>query len=355
MSNKKFNTQLNINKDDSSLNDFLFVWSEFQSRPNKVTIHGDYDFELNDLLSEYELSNKFTEIHYIGDEEIVNDKLLYKISDELYLSHIIVDRTSELPYISDLLFLYKKIGDSEQKIEEILTSFSEFKLETSVEKRNNLHIINIDQVGFSLEELDYFDIDNDNIEDYYSKETWKNLNKLSKKLKKDKKGLCVFYGERGCGKSTFIKNLASEVGRDIIFVPNNMIDLTLNSSEFKNFVRKYNQPILVLDDCEMIFNEFFTKSNLFANSLLQMVDGVMQNKLGITIITIFNVVDKSEIDHNLIDCNNLIDIVEFEYLSKDEAKQLSDHLGYKPKFKDEVRLVEVVNNSKTKKGSRIGF
>jgi hypothetical protein len=354
MSSKKINTQININKDDSSLNDFLFVWNEFQSRPNKVTIHGDYDFELLDQLSGYNQVNKFTEIHNFPEETIVNDKLLYKIDDDIYLSHIIIDRTSDLRYLSDLIFLYKN-DSCEKRIEKILQIFSEFKLETATKNHSNLQIVNLDQSGFSLEDLDYSDLDSDNCDDYYAKETWKNLSKLTKKLKKGKMGLCVFYGERGTGKSNFIKILASEVDRDIIYVPNNMIDLTLNSPEFRNFVRKYNQPILILDDCEMIFNEFFTKSNLFSNSLLQMIDGVMQNKLGVSIVTIFNVDDKSEIDHNLMDCNNLIDTIEFEYLEKEEANQLSQHLGYKPKFKDEVKLSDIINNNKDKKTTRIGF
>ena len=103
----------------------------------------------------------------------------------------------------------------------------------------------------------------------------------------------------------------------------------------------------------MIFNEFFTKSNIIVNNLMQLVDGLLSNKL--SIITIFNVEDKSEIDHNLIECNNLIDIIEFTDLSNSEANQLSELLGYKQKHKNDIRLLDLIKNNKSDNKKRLGF
>jgi co-chaperonin GroES (HSP10) len=47
----------------------------------------------------------------------------------------------------------------------------------------------------------------------------------------------------------------------------------------------------------------------------------------VNIITIFNVDDESEIDHSLLDTNNIIDIVEFEYLTKDESNEFLIPVG----------------------------
>ena len=33
---------LNINKDEDGLNDFLYCWQQFGNRPNKITIHNTY-------------------------------------------------------------------------------------------------------------------------------------------------------------------------------------------------------------------------------------------------------------------------------------------------------------------------
>ena len=38
MQTKKNNLKININKDDSGLNDFLYLWDLFKNRPNKVLI-----------------------------------------------------------------------------------------------------------------------------------------------------------------------------------------------------------------------------------------------------------------------------------------------------------------------------
>jgi hypothetical protein len=69
-----------------------------------------------------------------------------------------------------------------------------------------------------------------------------------------------------------------------------MLELTLNSPEFRTFLKKYPKPIVILDDCEMIFNELFSKSNIYVNNILQMVDGLLSDssKLIDDIFYIFN-------------------------------------------------------------------
>jgi hypothetical protein len=105
----------------------------------------------------------------------------------------------------------------------------------------------------------------------------------------------------------------------------------------------------------MIFNEFFTKSNVIVNNLMQIIDGPLSSKVKASIITIFNVEDTNEIDHNLMDCNNLVDIIEFTNLSNSEANQLSDFLGYKQKHKSDIRLLDLIKNNKSNDKKRLGF
>jgi predicted AAA+ superfamily ATPase len=176
-----------------------------------------------------------------------------------------------------------------------------------------------------------------------------------KKSKKPKPGLSIFYGSRGTGKSSVIKFLSSKLERNFIYIPNNLIDLTINSSEIYKFLQKHKNPIIIIDDCEMIFSEFFTKSNVIVNNLMQIIDGPLSNKVKASIITIFNVEDTNEIDHNLMDCNNLVDIIEFSNLSNSEANQLSDFLGYKQKHKSDIRLLDLIKNNKSNNKKRLGF
>ncbi len=354
MQTKKNNLKININKDDSGLNDFLYLWDIFKSRPNKVLIHGTFDYkETESFLDKYEKVNKFTEIICLETDDIINDKVLIKSSDTVFISYIAVDKLTDSAVISDITIYYNSSEDANE-VNEIIKSISEYQLVDEL-KDHNLNVVSLSGNSIELDEIKFDDIDSENIEEYYSKQTFKSINKWLKKSKKQESGLSIFYGQRGTGKSSMIKFLATKLNRNLIFVPNNLVDLTINSSDFTKFLRKHENPILVLDDCEMIFNEFFTKSNIIANNLMQLVDGLLANKLNISIIAIFNVEDKNEIDHNLIDCNNLIDIIEFTDLSNSEANQLSELLGYKQKHKNDIRLLDLINNNKSNNKRRLGF
>ena len=353
MQTKKNNLKININKDDSGLNDFLYLWDIFKTRPNKVLIHGTFDFkETESFFDQYEKVNKFTEIICLEIDDIINDKVLLKSTESIYISYIAVDKLTESAVISDITIYYSSSEDADE-VNEIIKSLSEYQVIDDSEDRHNLNVVSLSNNSIELEEIKYDDIDIDNIEEYYSKQTFKDLSKWLKKSKKQQSGLSILYGKRGTGKSSAIKYLATKLDSNLIFVPNNLVDLTINSSDFSKFLRKHENPILILDDCEMIFNEFFTKSNIIVNNLIQLVDGLLSNKL--SIITIFNVEDKSEIDHNLIECNNLIDIIEFTDLSNSEANQLSELLGYKQKHKNDIRLLDLIKNNKSDNKKRLGF
>ena len=81
-------------------------------------------------------------------------------------------------------------------------------------------------------------------------------------------------------------------------------------------------------------------------NIIQMVDGLYSDELGISFLLIFNVDSESEIDDNILDSNNLIDVVEFSLLSEKEANKLSSYLesekSEKNNFKKKTKLIEVI-------------
>jgi hypothetical protein len=105
----------------------------------------------------------------------------------------------------------------------------------------------------------------------------------------------------------------------------------------------------------MLLGEVYTKSNLFSNNLLQMVDGLLADNLQLSVITIFNVDDEDEIDHSLLDCNNLVRVVEFDELSINESNELSEHLGHNRKYKNKSRVLDIIKNNKVKEIFEIGL
>jgi hypothetical protein len=75
----------------------------------------------------------------------------------------------------------------------------------------------------------------------------------------------------------------------------------------------------------------------------------------VNIVAIFNVEDEDEIDHSLLEANNLIRVIEFEELSIDESNELSDYLGNKRQYKNKTSVLDIIRNKKPKESKEFGF
>jgi hypothetical protein len=85
-----------------------------------------------------------------------------------------------------------------------------------------------------------------------------------------------------------------------------------------------------------------------------LVDGFLSDGLNLHILLIFNDIEE-DIDENILDCNCLIDNIEFDELESDVATDLSKSLGHNKKYKDSKRLVDVVRNVKSDKVEKLGL
>jgi flagellar biosynthesis GTPase FlhF len=215
----------------------------------------------------------------------VNDKILAKIDDDIFLSYIVIDRELETSLVSDLVFYYKSESNLPE-IQKIVDGVNKCMVDFCEEDSYNLNTISLTNTGLEIEPLS-ISYDFESFDLYYSNNTLKSLNKSIKKIKKNNRGLVILNGERGVGKTSAIKYIADNLDRIVIFIPNSLLEHTLNNSDFRKFLKKYSKPVLVLDDCEMIFNDYFSKSNMLVNNLLQIVDGLIYDD--VTILAIFNV------------------------------------------------------------------
>lgn len=349
------NFNININKDDPTINDFLYCWQKFGTRPNRLTIFNSYSAsEFNNLIYSSSVNKNInTEIIPAENESIVNDQIFIEINKNIALSYIVLNRNSENSTINELIFYYKSESDYSNVVD-LIEQLDKFSV--SYEEKNNykLNTISINQNTIEIEPLVTQEID-ESIELHYSDKTYNKVEKLVKSIKKSKKGLSILYGERGTGKTSIINYLSTKLDRIVIFIPTNLIEQTINNSDFRKFLKKHYRPIIVIDDCEMLFNEVFAKSNIFVNNLLQMVDGFLSDTMEVNIVSIFNVDNEDEIDHSLLDCNNLLDVIKFDLLSEEESNELSKHLGSSKKYKTKTRLVDIVRKRNTKETYEIGF
>ena len=353
---KQSNLSININKDDSNLNDFLYCWDIFGKRPNKIVIHNTYSTKpFAKIVSEHSIEkNIFTEILPNDEDFTINDKIISNLGDDVYLSYIVIDRNQDNSIVSDIVFFYKS-QESSKKVQSIIEELNDCLVDFCEEETNNLNTIALStQSGLEIEPIE-LDDDFENFDHYYSSNTGKSVEKLIKKIKKSNKGLSVLYGERGTGKTSVINYIASKLDRIVIFIPNNLIEQTINNPDFRKFIKKFQKPVIVLDDCELTLSDYYNRTNITTNNILQMVDGFLSDTMEVNIICIFNTDDEDDIDEALLDCNSLIDVIEFEYLSGEESEELSKVVGSGKKYKNKTRLIDIIKKKSGGDQKKIGF
>lgn len=161
-------------------------------------------------------------------------------------------------------------------------------------------------------------------------------NQLLNRFKEDKKGLVLFHGEPGTGKTYYIRTLMKElisIDKFIIYLPPNMMDFMV-SPEMISYISqiimdKYEDGkscIILLEDAEsLIISRKFGNRNDGITNLLNMTDGLLNDMLNLQMIVTFNT-DLKNIDDALLRPERLIARKEFKKLTKEDAKKLAQFL-----------------------------
>jgi hypothetical protein len=344
---------ININSDDYQSNEYIILFNKFGTQPNKIILNDSYtsDLFINSIIQKNH--NSVIELMTDDDNFIINEKILSEIDDDVWISYFIIDKDTDESIITDVTIYYKNYEDV-NKVKEIIDKISQTSLvfEEDNINSNKFNTFIINSGNLEIETIYSEDIDN---KFRYNDETIKQADKLSRKINKNKKGLSIIWGEKGVGKTNISKHIASNTDKTVIFIPNNMIDLTINNPEFLTFLSKLNNLLLIIDDCEFLTSNQLVKVNSFSNNISQLIDGVISDKIDLHILLIFNVEDIDDIDEDILDINNLIDIMEIDYLSPDVATELSKLLNKGKKYKSPIKLIDVLRNKSITKIDKIGL
>ena len=180
---------------------------------------------------------------------------------------------------------------------------------------------------------------------HYNDDFIKEDNKIMEFIAKDdKSGLVILHGEKGTGKSTYIKNLVSLFpNKKFVYVPASIINL-LGEPSFGSYLSTLNNHILVLEDCENIIKDRqFNGGGASAVSLLlNMTDGILSDDLSIKFICTFND-DMKNIDPALLRKGRLVSKYEFKKLSVEKTQILLDNLGNNIKITKPLSLADIFN------------
>jgi len=343
---------LSVTKDDYNLNDFLYCWDRFGERPNRVIVHNTYSSKLFSKVMEDRIleKNVFTEVIPDSEEVIINDKILANLGSGCYLSYIVADRNMDNSFIDTITFYYKS---GYEGIDSLLGELEDCLLDYCEDDSNKMNTVSLSSSGLELEPISSREDLAEDAALYYSAATFNAMDKAIKAIKKEDKGLVLLCGERGLGKTSAISYISSRLDRICIYIPLGMVDHTINNPDFRKFVKKYEKPLLVIDDCEAVASDAYGRQPAFCANALQLVDGFLSDSINATLVLIFNEGENC-IEESLTQCNSLLGIVEFDELSAEEAAELCAHLGRKaPKEGGKVR--DIAKKRKSSQEAEIGF
>lgn len=328
------NLNLNINDND---NDYLLIYDMFGKSPNRIVINGTFETtEFIKIIDGCEIISKTIEINSSSNDVNINEKRLVSISDTIICSYFIVNKDSDEEMIRDISLLYKDILD-EDNVNLIIQKLIEISY---IEDEGKFNIISINSNLLTISPIS-IQLDSIELDEYYNDKVVKDSKNFIKSIKESNIGLSILCGEKGVGKTSLLKHICSKIDKKCIFIPLNMVDLTINNPEFINvIINNLQDSILIIDDCETL-----SKYSHFINNILQLVDGFISESLNINIILLYNS-SIDDINEYLLESNSILNIIEIDKLNRKKATNLSTKFGNNQKYKSSMSIGDVIYNKK---------
>jgi hypothetical protein len=181
---------------------------------------------------------------------------------------------------------------------------------------------------------------------------------LMERFKNESKGLVLFHGLPGTGKTYYIRHLLkeiSEANKKVIYMPPNMVDylvdpgfMTFLTQTVTRLSAQGEFCVLLIEDAEPLLASRESNTRIQGvTNLLNMTDGLLNDVLKLQIICTFNV-ELRQLDAALLRPGRLIARKEFKALGEIEANLLGQSLGIKHHFKAPATLSEIYAMLKNK-------
>lgn len=156
----------------------------------------------------------------------------------------------------------------------------------------------------------------------------------------EQSGLIILHGEKGTGKSSYIKHLINmHPEKKFVFVPAAMIRL-LGDTSFGSFLTTLNEHIIILEDCESAIRDRKTGDAAAVSLLLNMTDGILADDLNIKFICTFND-DMKNIDQALLRKGRCVSKYEFGPLDCNKAQKLLEERGIEAQITKPITLADI--------------
>jgi len=225
----------------------------------------------------------------------------------------------------------------------------------SLTKKPDKPVINMIEVsGNSFSMVEHTVDDNFEIKDLdlnYGYGFEKFHNDLMYRFNTSSKGLVLFHGLPGTGKTYYIRHLLRKMVSNkkvVIYMPPNMVDhlvepsfMTFLAGEVREWSEDGNFCVLLIEDAEPLLAKRQEGVRIQGvTNLLNMTDGLLNDMLNLQIICTFNV-DLKKLDSALLRPGRLLARKEFKALGELDANLLAQRLGIKHHFKKPATLGEI--------------
>ena len=250
-------------------------------------------------------------------------------------------------------------NDNPKAKEHLNTLFSEY-IEKYISKESKVSILLKTQIGLEIKthSIKPYRID---FETMYNNDFFEVHTRVKNALTNDNKGVVLFHGIAGSGKTNYIKWLTSQIpNKKFIFVPTTMIG-SLTDPAFISLLIGNKNSVLVLEDCENYIAErtSFNSNTDVVSSILNIADGMLSDVLECQLICTFNSAI-SKIDSALLRKGRLIAEYKFKELTVEKCNKYlqstdRDFRVDKPYSLAELTNIDIKELKEQDKQTKIGF
>lgn len=313
----------------------IFV-NKFDFLPSQIKIKKNFSLEIIDFM----LTSGFNLLveNRIQSKWESKESLFINEKKEIMVT-LKVSNNNGNNWCSELIFIYSyKNGEFEKQFD--LNEINKFISETN---KSGINLIKSEMGHLDTENfiMDVPDID---VSLNYGDEFIKIHETIINRLNKDKdKGIILFHGEPGTGKTTYIKYLTKLIkNKEILFVPPSMSE-SLSEPSIIPFLMEHKNSILIIEDAEKVISDReINGSSAGVSNILNLTDGILGDCLNIQIIATFNM-KREKIDTALLRKGRLIAEHKFSRLSIESTNRLLKHLGKEKIVNEEMTLSDIYN------------
>ena len=172
---------------------------------------------------------------------------------------------------------------------------------------------------------------------------------INNKLKTNKNGLYLLYGEAGTGKSSAIRHMISNIDRPFVFIPPQMINYLSNPEFTELVITSLKNSILIIEDAEKALMKRESADGFFnselVSSLLNLTDGLYADIASTSVIATYNC-DRNLIDPALLRKGRLKAEYKFNRLTIEKSQNLVNKLNHKFDVEEPMTLADIYNYEK---------